>query len=259
MKLSIAVALWTATVLVVAAPWVSAAEETAPRRVVDPSADRVMERVCEKLKSAPSFSVTADVSYDEVLKNGLTVQYNRANRVLLERPNRLRVDSASDRGERSVIYDGKTVTLYDHARAVYAGFSAPDSIDAMLDAAVERGVVLPLDDLLHSEPCAGVDENVRDGYYAGRHFLDGQFMHHLLFTTAEADFQLWVENSDPPLLRKVVLQYRNRPGAPRYEAVLTEWNFAPEIEAGRFAFIPPEGVQRIEFRPAGSAWRGDQP
>ena len=212
-----------------------------------------------QLKSAQRFSVRADVSYDEVLKNGLTVQYNRSNRVLLERPNRLRVDSESDRGERSVVYDGTTVTLHDHDRAVYARFPAPDSIDATLDAAVERGVVLPLDDLLHSEPCAGVDESVHDGYYAGRHFFDGQFMHHLLFTTASADFQLWVENSDPPLVRKVVIEYRNRPGSPRYEAVLTEWNFAPQIEAGSFALTPPEGVRRIEFLPAGGARGGVQP
>ena len=151
------------------------------------------------------------------------------------------------------------MTLYDHDRAVYAQFPAPDSIDATLDAAAKRGVVLPLDDLLHSEPCAGVDENVRDGYYTGRHFFDGQFMHHLLFTTADADFQLWVENSDSPLLRKVVIEYRNRPRAPRYEAVLTEWNFAPQIEAGSFAFTPPDGARRIEFRPSGGARGGVQP
>ena len=42
MRLSTPMALLTATGLVLAAPWVAAGEETAPGRVVDPSADRVM-------------------------------------------------------------------------------------------------------------------------------------------------------------------------------------------------------------------------
>jgi hypothetical protein len=240
----------TGTVLMTA-PLLTAAQEATPDRVVDASADRVVQRVCDQLKSSPRFSVRADISYDEVLTNGLTVQYSRANQVLLERPSRLRVDSESDRGGRSMVYDGKTVTLYDQDRAVYAAFPAPDTIDATLDVAVERGVGLPLDDLMHSDPCAGLDHNVRNGYYAGRHYFDGEFMHHLIFTTDTADFQLWVENSEPPLLRKVVIDYRDRPQAPRYQALLSDWDFAPQVEAGSFSFTPPEGVRRIEFRPAG--------
>lgn len=36
-----------------------------------------------------------------------------------------------------MIYDGDTVTLYNQGRRVYAQFSAPDSIDATLNAAAE--------------------------------------------------------------------------------------------------------------------------
>lgn len=83
MRLLTAMGLLTATGLSLLAPFVSAVEAAKPGRVVDPSADCVMQRVGAQLKSAPRFSVRADISYDEVLKNGLTVQYNRANRVLL--------------------------------------------------------------------------------------------------------------------------------------------------------------------------------
>jgi hypothetical protein len=88
------------------------AEET-PARVVDPEVDRVMERACEQLESAPAFSVTADISYDDVLESGLKVQYQRSSDVVLDRPNHLRINSESDKGSRSIVYDGKTVTVFD--------------------------------------------------------------------------------------------------------------------------------------------------
>jgi hypothetical protein len=49
-------------------PPLLSADETPPR-VVAPKADRNMECACEQLKSAPAFSVMADISYDDVLRD----------------------------------------------------------------------------------------------------------------------------------------------------------------------------------------------
>ena len=78
-----------ASALLLIPPVLSA--ESAPPRVVDPEADRIMERACEQLKSAPAFSVEADISYDDVLTSGLTVQYQRMNQLVLDRPHHLRI------------------------------------------------------------------------------------------------------------------------------------------------------------------------
>lgn len=228
-------------------PPVLNADETPPR-VVDPEADRIMERACEQLKSAPAFSVSSDISYDDVLKSGLTVQYQRASDLVLDRPDHLRIEGESDKGRRTILYDGKTVTVYDHDENMYVQAPAPDTLDATLDKLDERGVSVPLEDLMSSEPCGWLYEDIWDGHYGGRHYLDGLYVHHLLFRARAADFQVWVQGGEVPVIRKVVIEYREKQGKPRYEARLFDWNFRPTIEDGEFTFTPPEGATRIEFR-----------
>jgi hypothetical protein len=89
--------------------------------------------------------------------------------------------------------------------------------------------------------------------------MDGSYVHHLLFRFAAADFQLWIEGGEVPVMRKVIIDYREREGTPRYEAVLSDWNFRPAVSEDQFAFEPPEGAERIEFRTARSAGEGSQP
>jgi len=239
-------------------PPVLSADETPPR-VVDPEADRIMERACEQLKSAPAFSVSADISYDDVLKSGLTVRYQRASDLVLDRPNHLRIEEDSDKGRRTVLYDGKTVTVFDRDENMYVQTLAPDTIDATLDKLDEHGVSLPLEGLVSSEPCAWLHEDVWDGYYSGRHYLGGRFVHHLLFRAKAADFQVWVQGGEVSVIRKVIIEYREKEGNPRYEARLFDWDFRPTIEAGEFTFTPPEGASRIEFRTKNNVGEGDKP
>jgi len=231
--------------------------EPAPAREVDPAADRIMGRVCDQLESAPGFSLRADINYDDVLKSGLKVQYHRSSEVLLDRPNHLRINNASDKGLRTILYDGKTITVFNPDKNMYVQLPAPDTIDATLDKVVDFGVSVPLEDLMSSEPCTWLYEEVTEGFYGGRHYLDGDYVHHLLFRVVAADFQFWITGGDVPVLRKVTIEYREREGSPRYEALLSDWNFRPSIDAGEFTFIPPEGADRIEFRAAsGTAEEG---
>ena len=242
-------------------PLLLSAGETPPR-VVDPEAERIMQRACEQLKSAPAFTVSVDVSYDDVLESGLTMQYQRASDLVLDRPNHLRVEGDSDKGRRTILYDGETVTVFDRDENVYVQTPAPDSIDATLDKLdklEERGVSQPLEDLMRSEPCAWLHEDVRDSYYGGRHYLEGGFVHHLLFRAKAADFQIWVQGDEVPVIRKVLIEYREKEGKPRYEARLFDWDFRPIIEAEDFTFTPPQGASRIEFRTENNAGVGDMP
>ena len=234
-------------------PFSARAEPPAPESqlvAIDGTTERVLLDACAYLGSAQRFSVHADISYDEVLKSGPTVQYSRSGSLVLERPNRLRVDSWSDKGERVFYYDGKTATVYRPQQRVYAVFEAPDTVDATLDVVEARGLVMPLDDLLQTQPCASLAEHLKRGTYAGRHWFAGHWYHHLLLETDAVDVQMWVAEGDVPEIRKVVITYRDAPGRPQYTAVLHDWNFAPKLNAATFTFSPPAGVRKVEFRDA---------
>jgi hypothetical protein len=231
----------------------------APAQVaIDARTERVLLDACAFLRSAPRFSVDVEAAYDDVLKDGTKVQYSRDALVVLERPNRLRLDGVSDKGARSLYYDGKTATVYNPDKGIYAAFDAPPTIDAMLTAARERGVLMPLDDLLHAQPCAGLGEHLKSGTYAGRHYVDGGWYHHVLLGTEAVDVQLWVAEGDAPEIRKLVITYRDAPGRPQYTAVLRDWNFAPAIEAATFTFSPPQGVKKVAYRGAAESQGGDK-
>jgi hypothetical protein len=201
--------------------------------------------------------VEIDVTYDEVLATGPKVQYNRQSSVVMERPNRLRVDSMSDKGLRSFYYDGKSLTMYQPEEGVYATANTPETTDALIDELEERGIELPLSDIFESQPCAGLADHLKTGTYAGRHFLDGEWYHHLLLETDAVDAQLWVAQGDEPEIHKVVITYRDAPGVPQFSAVLSEWNFAPETDAAIFTFAPPEGARKVAFRDANDTEGGN--
>jgi hypothetical protein len=246
------------TVAMLAAYTNFAAAEDAPADtvVVDDPTERVLLDACAYLRSAERFSAQYDVTYDDVLLDGTRVQYSRSNQVAVVRPDRLRADVEDDRGARSIYYDGKSVTIYRPEGAVYAVAGAPDSLDAALDLAEQKGIALPIDDLLYTQPCAALGEHLRTGTYAGLHFLDGDWYHHLLLATDAVDVQLWVAPGDEPEFRKVVITYRDAPGAPQYSALISDWDFAPEIDEAMFHFDPPEGVRQVAFRAAGAQTGG---
>jgi hypothetical protein len=223
------------------------AQDARSSAAIEPGAREVVRRACDYLQSLDRFSVAAEISYDEVLAAGYKLQYSRAGRLLVERPDRFRFDSESDKGYRTVWYDGESLTIYDEDLNVYATFEAPDTIDATLDLIADRGIVMPLDDLLYSQPCAGLGEHVQSGYYVGLNYVDGGFHHHVLLATDAVDVQLWVEDNDTPLIRKVVITYGEEPGEPQFVALLRDWDAAPAPTPANFVFTPPDGAKEIDF------------
>jgi hypothetical protein len=238
------------------------ADEQAPDTTPGPDIDRTSERVlldaCGYLRAAGHFSVNVEASYEDVLTSGTRVEYHRQASVVLERPNHLRIDSESDKGRRSFFYDGKTLTVYRPDQGVYATAPAPDTIDAMIDAVEARGITMPASDLLLNHPCEALGEHLQTGTYAGLHYLDGGWYHHLLLSSEAVDVQLWVAQGEAPVIHKLVIIYTTKPGEPQYRALLSDWSFTPVIDSATFTFTPPADARKVAFRDAGTTEEGVQ-
>jgi hypothetical protein len=250
-----------ATICIWLAPGVLADDKT-PNTSPGPEIDRATERVlldaCGYLRSAERFSVKAEVSYEDILETGTRVEYHRQANVVLERPNHLRIDSESDKGRRSIYYDGKTLTVYRPDQGVYATAPAPDTIDAMIAAVEARGIAMPASDLLLNHPCEALGEHLQTGTYAGRHYLDGDWYHHLLLSSDAVDVQLWVAEGDSPEIHRLVITYTTQPEQPQYRALLSDWNFVPTIDGTTFTFTPPADARKVAFWDAGTTEGGAQ-
>jgi hypothetical protein len=250
-----------AAACIFAAPHASAdqqAPDTSPGPDIDRMSERVLLDACGYLRSAGRFSVNVEASYEDVLTSGIRVEYHRQASVVLERPDHLRIDSESDKGRRSIYYDGKTLTVYRPDQGVYAILPAPDTIDAMITAVEARGIAMPASDLLLNHPCEALGDHLQTGTYAGRHYLDGDWYHHLLLTSNAVEVQFWVAVGEAPEIHRLVITYTTKPGEPQYRALLRDWSFDPTIDGSTFTFVPPADARKVAFRDAGTTAGGAQ-
>jgi hypothetical protein len=225
-----------------------AADLPATERRIDETAAKHMRAACEYLKGQKAFSVRAEGTLEELYRSGRRVQRSRGITLTFKRPDRLRANIEFDKGTREFYYDGRSVAITDVEAKVYGRFDAPSTTEEMLDDAIARfGVEMPLADLVSAEPCGALENAVDRGWYLGEHYFAGGRYHHMLFSTADVDLQVWVSDGDKPLFRKLAFTYKNEPGEPQYGVALSDWNFAPALEEATFTFTPPADAQQIEF------------
>jgi hypothetical protein len=138
------------------------------------------------------------------------------------------------------------VTVLDKEHNVYATIEAPGTIDATFDMLQdEYGVVLPLADLLYSDPYAVLMPGVTYGRYLGIHQAAGVACHHLAFSQETIEWQIWIDGGEKPLPRKLVISYVQEPGEPQYSATIRRWTLDAEVPEGLFTFEAPEGARKI--------------
>lgn len=223
-----------------------ATSKTTP--VVEPMADRVLRAATDFLKNARGFTVETNVSYDELLGTGIMVQYSRHGTVTVRRPDRIYAEVTDDLSERRLWFDGKTATVYNPARNLYAQAKVPGDIDEFVDTLHdEYSVAAPFADILVNDPYANFTEGLYAGYYAGLNLVNRERAHHLVFTNEAVDFQLWIAEEGKPLIKRAVITFRNQEGSPQWMADFLSWDFDVKTPDSTFTFTPPDGAEQIEF------------
>ena len=107
---------------------------------------------------------------------------------------------------------------------------------------------LPLAMLLVSRLPAELDRRVQTLDHVEKTNILGVPSHHSAGRTDTVDFQVRLRRGTSRYLR-VVLTYKDAEGEPRFRAQFFDWSLSPEITDSMFAFIPPEGAEKIAFLP----------
>ena len=229
-------------------------EEASP--LVDPEAVAIASRVGDFLREAQRFSFSAESGYEVVQNDGSKVEFGSTRRYLVERPNHVRVETEPREGDqRLVLFDGKTFVQADLGENVYAqaDLKQPRDIDFVIDLVRERlDAPLPLAELLRNNPRQAIEDSLEAADVVGTERLRGVDSDHLALRNPDADLQLWIARGKSPVVRRVVITYRNLEGQPSFWADLDGWSFDPKLPAGAFTYRPPAGAERVRFdvRPA---------
>jgi hypothetical protein len=164
----------------------------------------------------------------------------------VQRPDKLRAEVSGDVRARTFVYDGAHLTMYSPDDEVYVRLQARDNVGGMVTDLLDAGIEMPLVDVLYQASHGTLTENVRSGILVGTSTIDGVRCDQLAFRQADIDWQLWVEQGQRALPRKIVITTRYEVGDPQYQAVL-RWNLKPRIDRSAFVFTPPKGVSEVPF------------
>lgn len=193
--------------------------------VVEERAAQIFEKTCKALSALKAYSFRADVTLDKVYQDGSKIQAGRQMDVAVQRPNSFRVTTNGDEFQAVSVFNGKLITIALPGRKAYGQIGAVMDTDALMDMlATNYGIESPLGDLLSNTPCANMKPMA--GFYVGKAMVGGVACDHLFFQGKDVDWQIWVEEAQAGLPRKVVITEKKLAKAPQFTAVLTNWKIA---------------------------------
>jgi hypothetical protein len=234
--------------IVLKSPALVAAQEEAAS--IDPEAEKILRQMAEHVQAINQFSFHMESTIDVVLTAGMKLQFAESGDVHIRRPDRFRAAVEGDIRTQKMYYDGKTITLFNPDLNFYGQIDAPSTIHSAFAYALDSfGVEAPLADFIPHNIGERLQDTVRLGYYVGLHSVNGVECHHLAFVEDEVDWQIWIENSETPLPRKIIITSNMVAGAPQFTTLLSDWNVTAQLPDSLFAFEKPAGAERISFLP----------
>ena len=219
---------------------------------IDPAATKLLKSATDYLAAQKQFSVEVRNTLEVVLTSGQKIEFNHTARQSVQRPNKLRAERTGDLVNQAFYYDGKSLTLSNPDEKVYATVAAPATLEAMLDFARDTlDIVAPAGDLIYQDAYDILMTDVNQGFVVGKAVIEGVRCDHLAFRAPHVDWQIWIQEGKPPLVRKLVITTRDLANAPQFSAVVTKWDLKPQFSDKTFGFSPPAGARKIDFLPVG--------
>ena len=216
---------------------------------VDQQALECLRRMADFLGTIQAGSLTIRDMSDEITESGQKIQLESTRKVAFRAPDRLAVDFEDGNVTRRVVYDGKTITLFEKPQNVYAQEPMPATLSEAMDTLTSKyGMAIPAAELLRKGLMEKLTPQLRSGEYLGTATIEGVTCHHLAFSKEWVDVQIWVEDGEKPLPRKAAIVYKKIPGTPKYSMTLSDWNLADPPDSA-FAMKLPDDAKKIAMVP----------
>ncbi|MBF6023138.1 DUF2092 domain-containing protein [Lysobacter niastensis] len=232
-----------------AAPAVHAQDASASTSTatVEPKALAALDAMGKYLRSLKTFTVHGDSTLDLVMEDGEKLQFPGTVDYKVRTPNGLHMDIKTDRKERQLFYDGKSLTVYGSKNNYYATVDAPPTIKELLGVAADRyDIEFPLADLFLWGTERAPTSALKSATFVGPARIGGTVTEQYAFRQEGVDWQVWIEAGSKPLPRRLVITTTDDPTHPQYASTLT-WNTSPSLSDANFTFTPPKDAKRIQL------------
>ena len=229
-------------------------QKPAVKESVDPESVAALKEMSAYLGTLQSFDLVSSGSLDAVTQTDQRVQIDGVAHYKAKRPAGIWLDFESDLKHRRFFYDGKNFTIYSPKLGFYASTSAPPTNRELLKKLYDDyGIKLPLEDLFRWNDADESDiKALTSGFYVGEAKIDGTPTDHWAFRQGDFDWEVWIDQGERPLPRKLVIIDRSDVTRPTYTTRL-KWTVNPTFAADTFTFKPDKDAKRIQL----AQFRGD--
>jgi len=215
-------------------------EPAAP--VSESVAGELFQKTCKILAALKGYSFQAEVLMDVIFPDGAKIQIARNMDVVVQRPKSFKIVTTGDEGQATSVFDGKTFTLALLHKKIYGQIPAAMETDALVAFLSEKfDLDSPLGDLLLNDTCGKM--NATTASYVGKGYVGKILCHHLFFQSKDIDWQIWLEDNDKQLPRKLVITEKKLPNSPQFTAFINNWQIV-DSPASAFAFTAPADLSR---------------
>lgn len=220
--------------------------------LVEPASIEALEKMGDHLQALKTFRLKATTTTEVVLDNDQKLEIGGTATYEVRRPDRLRVDLATDTMHGQLVYDGKTIVYASPDQNVYARVPAPATIkDTLAEAAQKYNLAFPLADLFSWGTDDAPLDLIREGFLVGHAYLYGKETEHWAYRGVDQDAEIWIATEGPPLPLKISLVDKGDLTRPRITSTL-EWSENATIADDVFSYKPPEGASKIKFLAEGA-------
>lgn len=217
--------------------------------VIEDDAVDALKDMSNYLTSAKTLEIHGVGSLDVVTNDGQRIQLDGTTTYKVRKPNGFVIDYNSDIKSRRFIYDGKTFTVYSPKLGYYASAPAPATNKEVLETIYNKfGISLPLEDLFRWGDGSNDDriKALKSAYKVGTATIDGAETDHYAFREQDVDWEVWIQQGDQPVPRKLVIIDRNDPARPTFISRLS-WTVNPTFTDADFAFVPDANAKKIQL------------
>ena len=188
-------------------------------------------------------------TWEALQETGMKLQFEADQEIGIQRPNQVYTISKRNDGTcRKLWYDRNTLTHLSVEDKTYARLTVPETINEMLDHVLDHYDLPtpPMLDFLYNGAEASFLSGITDALYVGECIQSGKKCHHLAFSKANVDYQIWIPTDGKPLPVKYSITWTDEPLLPWFTADFLKWDTETTFSGSSFAAALPADAKRTE-------------
>jgi len=218
---------------------------------IDTVAVSILDRMSATIGELKSCTATVKSNYDVSNQDLGLVKHTDVEHVYVGGPDKLLIRSEGDKGNKYMIYNGKTLCYYSLDKNHYAETNVPGTLMEMVDYMnKDYGIVFPLADFFYPTFVDDILADASSLVMLGTTKVEGKECFHIAGTSKDKTFQFWINADDPYYLPvKMVIVYTDKPMNPQFEATYCDWQVNPDLPVSIFDFHAPPNAKKIKLTP----------